>query len=338
MSLLFKRPTSPYWYVTKTRQSTKTVNRKLAEEFARKTLTELWRRQTLREELHTWRDLMAHWLDRKGDRPSAAQDEMVIARFSEFLRELDITNLNAVSGQVVSDYARAVKAAASASTANRHLNTIRAMLRRAYRQGWIASAPVIEPYQVTKVEVNWLTLDQFNTIIPHLPVWVADMAVFAVQTGLRFSNVAGMRWEWLSADGNTVVVPAIQTKTRKTYVVPLSSVAKALLSRLEASRGASAYVFIGRRRLADRKVYEDYAPVSSIRNWWEPACKKAGLPGTRWHDLRHTWASLHVIGGTPDRILAAMGGWTTPRMLENYAHLLTSHLLPYADNINKDKS
>ena len=333
MSLLYKRSNSPYWYVTKTRKSTKTANRKLAEEFARKSLTEYWRETVLRENFHTWDELKTEWLDRKEGLSSFEQDYMVIDRFSKLLRERDMSALRDISAEAIQEYAKSVKEESSASTANRHLNVIRAMLRRAKAKEWIERVPTIENYRVTKVEPNWLTPEQFNSIIAHLPEWVADMAIFAVQTGLRYSNVAGLRWDWIGADGNVVIVPAVHTKTGRTYTVPLSTIAKTILSKLRARHSASVYVFLSKRRSLTGECI-DHAPVRTIRYWWDAARDKAGIPNIRWHDLRHTWATWHVQNGTPDRILAQMGGWASTRMLDSYSHLSTDHLIPYADNLN----
>lgn len=310
MSLLYKRPDSPFWYVTKTRESTKTVNRKAAEEFARKALTKLWRTEELGEAPALWNDVAEAWLDDKKEQASYDQDKMVIARFSELLARRDITSVDDITADLVSQYAKTVKAQHSSATANRHLTVIRAMLNKALGK----RAPIIENYSLPKKEPKWLTLEQFNTILPHLPEWVADMAIIAVQTGMRYSNVAGLKWEWIR--GDVVIVPAVSTKTKRTYTVPLSAKAREILDK---RKGVDAvYVFPGKPR---------------IRHWWEQARDMAGFPDIRWHDLRHTWASLHTQRGTPDRVLAQMGGWASTRMLENYAHLSTEHLTKYADNI-----
>lgn len=335
MTLLYKRPSSPYWYVTKTRESTKTSNRKLAEEYARKALTAHWRAESLGEVTHTWDALADEWIDRKDGLASIDQDSMVIRRMSDLLKRREISDLRDIDGDVVSYYAKLIKAQSSASTANRHMTTLRAMLNYAAAKNppWLDRVPTMENYQVPRGEVKWLTIDQFNSVLPHLPEWVADMAVMAVQTGMRYSNVAGLKWEYISADQTMIIVPAVHTKTKRTYTVPLSSIAKEILTKRRAIRSDSPYVFIGKKRVS-RDEYVDCAPVPSIRYWWESARDKAGFPDVRWHDLRHTWASLHVQNGTPDRVLVQMGGWAGPRMLDNYAHLSTAHLQAFADNLN----
>lgn len=339
MSLLFKRKGSPYWYVTKTRESTGTINRKLAEEYARKALTEHWRAEKLGEQSRTWADLVADWLDVKDGRSSFEQDRMVIEKFTDQLKRHEISLLVEITADEIAAYGKVVKALSSPSTANRHFTTLRAMLNRAYGKGWISRAPTIENYHLVKREPKWMTLAQFETIATHLPEWVADMATVAIHTGMRFSNVAGLRWDWISGDGAVVIVPAVAAKTERTYTVPLSDTVKKILAKRLEFRPQSPlelqdYVFVGTKRVGIDK-YEPVAPVTSIRYWWETARERAGLPRMRWHDLRHSFASLHTQMGTPDRVLKEMGGWASTRMLENYAHLATAHLTQYANNISE---
>jgi integrase len=66
---------------------------------------------------------------------------------------------------------------------------------------------------------------------------------------------------------------------------------------------------------------------------WYRALKRAGIAEFRWHDLRHTWASWHVQGGTPLFALQELGGWETASMVRRYAHLAADHLAAYADRM-----
>jgi integrase len=56
---------------------------------------------------------------------------------------------------------------------------------------------------------------------------------------------------------------------------------------------------------------------------------------TRWHDLRHTWASWHVQNGTPLHVLQELGDWSDIKMVLRYAHLGGQHLQEYAGNVGR---
>ena len=67
---------------------------------------------------------------------------------------------------------------------------------------------------------------------------------------------------------------------------------------------------------------------------WRRALKEAKLDGSWvWHHLRHTWASWHAMAGTPLHVIQTMGGWSTPHMLQRYAHLSQDHLIEEAKRI-----
>ena len=66
---------------------------------------------------------------------------------------------------------------------------------------------------------------------------------------------------------------------------------------------------------------------------WYSALERAGIEEFRWHDLRHTWASWHVQGGTPLFALQELGGWESSDMVRRYAYMSADHLAPYADRL-----
>ena len=55
---------------------------------------------------------------------------------------------------------------------------------------------------------------------------------------------------------------------------------------------------------------------------------------SRWHDLRHTWASWHVQNGTPLQELKELGSWASYDMVLRYAHLAVDHLRGAASQID----
>ena len=55
----------------------------------------------------------------------------------------------------------------------------------------------------------------------------------------------------------------------------------------------------------------------------------------RFHDLRHTWASWHVMHGTSLQELMELGGWKSYEMVLRYAHLAPEHLADAAARIER---
>ena len=59
---------------------------------------------------------------------------------------------------------------------------------------------------------------------------------------------------------------------------------------------------------------------------WKKALQRAGVQNFRWHDLRHTFASLLVSGGASLEMIGRLLGHTQIGTTQRYAHLIDSPL------------
>jgi len=66
--------------------------------------------------------------------------------------------------------------------------------------------------------------------------------------------------------------------------------------------------------------------MEAIGSAWKRSLKCAGIENFRFHDLRHTWASWHVMNGTSLQELMELGGWKSYEMVLRYARLAPEHL------------
>jgi integrase len=124
-------------------------------------------------------------------------------------------------------------------------------------------------------------------------------------------------------------------KTGRGRVVPLTQRAFDTLRSTLAHRNevlrkrslpSSRYVFIDPRS-GNR--------MRSIHGWWYRLVEKAGLPGFRFHDLRHTFASWAIQRGVHERVVMAWLGHSTPSMTKRYAHLNPEMLYQAADKFSR---
>lgn len=62
-----------------------------------------------------------------------------------------------------------------------------------------------------------------------------------------------------------------------------------------------------------------------IRRWWHPLLARAGLPRIRFHDTRHTAASLLLLEGVhPKVVQERLGHASIGLTLDTYSHLIPS--------------
>src|SRR5262249_42458708 len=62
-------------------------------------------------------------------------------------------------------------------------------------------------------------------------------------------------------------------------------------------------------------------PYDSIRTGFESVCTRAGLHGVTSHTCRHTFTTRLIASGVDLRTVQELGGWSSLRMLERYAHV-----------------
>ncbi|NKF24646.1 tyrosine-type recombinase/integrase [Solimonas marina] len=216
-----------------------------------------------------------------------------------------------------------VSAGLRPATSNRILSVLRAILNAATAWRWLAYAPKVRQLKDRAKRVRFLTFSEAQRLLTFLPDHLADLAAFSLETGLRRSNVTGLAWQQVDQARRVAWIHSDQAKGRRAIPVPLSDAAIAVLRRNEGRHDQWVFTYRGRR------IYQ-----TSTRAWRD-ALERAGIEDFRWHDLRHTWASWHAQNGTPLHVLQELGGWRSPRMVQNYAHLSTEHLHGYVDRMHE---
>jgi integrase len=210
------------------------------------------------------------------------------------------------------------------STVNRTINIVNAALKMAHEQGKCSEIK-IKRKAVPLTRLRFLTKEEWETLEVQLPEHGKAIAGFALATGLRYSNVVGLKWRYVDLERHLVWVDSVDSKSRKTISVPLSTRAIEILKALQGNHKEYVFTYKGR-------------PVESIKNSWNRALVRAGIDVTdnkstfRFHDLRHTWASWHVQNGTPLAVLKELGGWHSMELVMRYAHLAPDHLRAYVNN------
>lgn len=182
---------------------------------------------------------------------------------------------------------------------------------------------------VRKVRGKFLTpqeLQRLMAVIQAKDPDYLDMVKLLAVTGLRRGNVLNMRWSWVDLTQGTVQVPTQEDKAKQGFTKFLSAPAKAILLQrfeaMEAGKVASEWVF------PNPKTGK---PYSSRRSLWESCCKEAGLGSLRYHDLRHTFASMMLESGADIIDVQRALGHTQLKTTAVYLHLTDARKRERAD-------
>ena len=149
----------------------------------------------------------------------------------------------------------------------------------------------------------------------RFPASVAAIRVAAL-TGLRISEVLGIRWEHVDFASRRVTLP--QTKTgRRSHHFPAAAldIVRAV-SRL--NKGHHVFAVDARGALTYR----------TVRHHFGDAVKRAGLSDVRLHDLRRTFMTNAAAAGVGTHVLRDLLGHKSTAMADRYVRSVGS---PVAD-------
>ena len=139
--------------------------------------------------------------------------------------------------------------------------------------------------------------------------YIKPMVLLAVETAMRQGELLKLRWEHLYLPGPHGIATLYNTKNGEDRAVPLSSRAVNILKSLQGDDV--------------KKIKGLVFPISqaALHSGWINACRRAGIEGLRFHDLRHEATSRIVELGWEDSQTSAVTGHKTLQMLKNYTHL-----------------
>ena len=221
------------------------------------------------------------------------------------------------------------------ATVNRHLALGKAAYNLALRNEKARGNPFrgVRLLTETNERVRYLIDEEEARLLAALPEFVRPLVVVAHEAGLRKGALLGLQWP--DVDLRVGAVTVRRDKAGRVLRLPLNSRALEALREVRRWQVQRAReIFRGTREILSPFVF--CTPAGGYlhdleRDYWRPAVEAAGLPGFRFHDLRHSFASRLAMAGVDSLAIEQLGGWRTPRMVRRYVHLAPGHLREAAE-------
>ena len=165
--------------------------------------------------------------------------------------------------------------------------------------------------------------------------------VLAITTGLRRGELLGLRWDDADLEKGTLRVGRSLVREGGRYTLGDTKTKRGRRQVNLTPRTVNALKAHRKRQLEERVrlagLYEDQGlifatsagtpiqPENLVKRSFKPLLKKAGLPEIRFHDLRHTCATLLLGRGVhPKMVQELLGHATIAMTLDTYSHYLPS--------------
>lgn len=314
-------------------ESSGTSDKEAAQEWHDRRAAELWRTRRLGERPGTtFAAATLEWIEHVGrHKKSYAFDAMMLREINPLigdviLNDLTTARLTRLRYELSANKPQKPTQDRSPARVNRFLSVVSAILHFAHKRDWIAAVPAIPKTKEPKGTPRFLTQDQAAALLAELPTHLNRMARFALATGARESNVTQLQWSHVDLGQRIAWIDAEHAKAGHSLPLILNDDAVTVLR--ECLGGTSGYVF----------EYEGHPVTGANNHAFTKARMRAGVPWCRWHDLRHTWASWHVMAGTPLEVLQKLGGWADIKIVMRYAHLAPNFAAQWAGNSALQKS
>jgi integrase len=268
---------------------------------------------------------------------SQAKEKQLFVQLRAFFKQ---EPLKAITVKRITDYRtwRAEQGVGPA-TLNAELGILRRVLKRA--KLWARVADDIKPLREPSTIGRALTEEDKQRLLKTAvmrPEWETAYlaAILCLNTTARGCELKALQWSDVDLFARTLTIRTSKTAAGE-RVVPLTDVAASALARLRRRAESfgpvepSHYIFaafVPKFTFSGKKVIgynvTAFDPTTHVKSWrsaWRTLTKKAGLPGFRFHDLRHCAITQLAEGGTSDSTIMAIAGHVSRRMLERYSHV-----------------
>lgn len=217
-------------------------------------------------------------------------------------------------------------------TVNNYVSVLREAMALAVKDRIIGSNPVegVPRAKHQKPPPDPFTQDEARAICAYMgekyPAAVVNYTAFRFYTGVRTSEIAGLRWANVDLPSKYVMVAEAivrgqdkdSTKTNVARQVKLNGEALAALKRqAEHTRVRGGHVFL------DPRYEEPWREERAYRrSYWTPALKALGIRYRKPYSTRHTYATMMLMAGMTPAFCAKQLGHSVEMFLRTYSKWL----------------
>lgn len=196
-----------------------------------------------------------------------------------------------------------------------------------------------------KREVKPLTVAESEAVLLNVKDQHRTFFTLLFETGLRIGEALALDWGDVNFFSNEISVnkTAKDQTVRpftKNYMNRKVDISKTLLPALKKHDAIDKKTIV-RLGIERKYVFHTNGRIvaeNTLRRDFVRSCRKAGISHHTPHDCRHSWASWHLMSGTPLTYVSKKLGHSNPHItLTRYAHYIPEQNNDFINNIKRDK-
>jgi integrase len=208
------------------------------------------------------------------------------------------------------------------ATVNREMSTLRHMLNKAVEWNLLAANPLHEGSKLFFKEGDgrrrFLSNKEIEKLLEAAGSHLRPILEVALLTGMRREELLSLKWEQIRHG----LIYLTETKSGRGRQIPINERLAEVLQEIRSRQQLrSPYVLTGPQ--GER--------IRECKRAFLTACRRAGIEGFRFHDLRHTFASHLVMKGASLKAVQELLGHRDLKMVMRYAHVNPGHLQEAVD-------
>lgn len=170
-----------------------------------------------------------------------------------------------------------------------------------------------------------LSWDEQDALFKELPSHLANLALFAVNTGCRVNEICNLQWDWEidapSLKSKIFIIPGELVKNGDERLVVVNRIALSVVNSLRGKHPTHVFTFRGK-------------PVTHMLNTaWRKARVRSDLPKVLVHDLKHTFGRRLRAAGVSFEDRQDLLGHRSGRITTHYSAAELSRLIEAANSI-----
>ena len=192
------------------------------------------------------------------------------------------------------------------ATCNRELACLRHIFNIGIEWEFLHKNPVASKlvrFDKEKPRDRILDNDQLAKLLEACSGQLRQSVLVAINTGMRRGEIFGLKWEKLNLESGKIEVKHIKSGDDRT--IPINSFLWNLLSSMGRDSSLVFTNTIGRK-------------ISDVRTAWHKALKQVNIKDFRFHDLRHTVATILAQAKVHESVIALILGHKRTSITSRY--------------------